>query len=295
MELKQARHPCLVTMQHADQIPNDTHLGGEKASLLLLTGPNMGGKSTLLRQTCLVAILAQIGCFVPCASCRLTPVDRIFTRLGASDAILAGQSTLFVELNEAAQVLLHASNRSLVILDELGRGTSTFDGTAIAHAVVHHLTSQIKCRALFATHYHSLVDEWKQNATVQLGHMSCLVENGGRDITFLYQLAAGSAPRSFGINVARLARLPEAVLALAARKSAAFEAFCEGSSDSEETCQSGEGGAWDRVVSLGREILDEVRKESDVMDNGDDDALLKLWRKLRHELGLEVSPMALDE
>lgn len=187
LELSGCRHPCLVLPPGEEPIPNDTALGGPgRPRLLLLTGPNMGGKSTLLRQTCLAAILAQMGCFSPADACRLTPIDRIFTRLGASDRILAGQSTFFVELAEAATVLHHATPHSLVILDELGRGTSTFDGTAIAHAVVDHLVHATRCRAMFATHYHSLVDDWHRHpADVALGHMACLVENGGRDITFL--------------------------------------------------------------------------------------------------------------
>lgn len=151
-------------------IPNDVRLGGKKHILmgdeytprtLLLTGPNMGGKSTLLRQTCLIVILAQLGCRVPADSCRMTPVDRIFTRVGASDRILSGQSTFFVELAETSIILRSASEDSLCILDELGRGTATFDGTAIAHSVVEYLVSKTRCRTLFATHYHLLVEDWE--------------------------------------------------------------------------------------------------------------------------------------
>ena len=122
----------------------------------------------MLRQTCLIAILAQMGCKVPADSCALTPVDRIFTRVGASDRILAGQSTFYVELAETASILHLATEDSLAILDELGRGTATFDGTAIAHAVVDHLVQRTRCRALFATHYHSLVDDWEVDARVQV-------------------------------------------------------------------------------------------------------------------------------
>ena len=162
-------------------IPNSTKLGGSTENstarqysprLLLLSGPNMGGKSTLLRQTCLITILAQIGCMVPAEECVLTPVDRIFTRVGASDKILAGQSTFFVELAETATVLRVATQDSLCILDELGRGTATHDGTAIAHAVVDRLVRTTRCRTLFATHYHSLVDEWGVDPRVHLGELS---------------------------------------------------------------------------------------------------------------------------
>jgi DNA mismatch repair protein MSH6 len=161
IEIIQGRHPCVdTTHSGADFIPNDLFLGsrlesdseGSEPSVLLLSGPNMGGKSTLLRQTCLIAILAQIGSFVPAERCALTPVDRIFTRLGASDRILCGQSTFFVELAETAAAARGATRRSLVIMDELGRGTSTFDGTAIASATVQHLVERNKCLTLFATH-----------------------------------------------------------------------------------------------------------------------------------------------
>jgi DNA mismatch repair protein MSH6 len=205
------------------------------ASVLLLSGPNMGGKSTLLRQTCLITILAQVGSFVPAEECTLTPVDRIFTRLGASDRILCGQSTFFVELAETAAAVRGATRRSLVIMDELGRGTSTFDGTAIASATVKYLVERIQCLTLFATHYHSLLEDWKDNQSVRLGHMECIVEDDSQDdvdvksnITFLYTLGDGPCPRSFGVNVAKLAGLPDDVLRRAKNVSAAFEAEMNG-------------------------------------------------------------------
>merc|ERR1711957_1060291 len=147
-------------------------------------------------------------------------VDRIFTRLGASDHILMGQSTFFVELAETAAALRGANRRSLVIMDELGRGTATFDGTAIASATVQHLAGKNQCLTMFATHYHSLLEDWKDEPSVRLGHMECHEEK----ITFLYTLGAGSCPKSFGINVARLAALPEEVLIKAKRVSSLFEA-----------------------------------------------------------------------
>jgi DNA mismatch repair protein MSH6 len=183
----------------------------------------------LLRQTCLIAILAQIGSYVPAESCDLTPIDCIYTRLGASDRILLGQSTFFVELAETAAALRGATRRSLVIMDELGRGTSTFDGTAIAGATVKHLVERSQCLSLFATHYHSLLSEWEHEPMVRLGHMECMVEEGDDDapdgghITFLYTLGPGTCPKSFGINVARLASLPQEVLVNAKRVSEEFE------------------------------------------------------------------------
>ncbi|OQR93852.1 DNA mismatch repair protein Msh6 [Achlya hypogyna] len=222
LDVVDGKHPSIAASL-PDFIPNDTRLGGPRP-MLLLSGPNMGGKSTLLRQNCILVLMAQMGCYVPAAACHLSPVDRIFTRLGASDRILAGQSTLFVELAETATILRHASRHSLVILDELGRGTSTFDGTAIAYAVVEHLLKAIGCRTMFATHYHSLVEEYIENPRVALGHMDCMVDPTNADkVVFLYKLAEGICPKSYGLNVATLADLPDAVVQLAGAKSAEFE------------------------------------------------------------------------
>jgi len=224
LELQESRHPCvaeLLEQAGGTFVPNDVSVGGAQ-TCLLLTGPNMGGKSTLLRQTCVAVIMAQIGCYVPAAACTLTPVDRIFTRLGASDRIMAGQSTFFVELDETATVLHHATPTSLVILDELGRGTSTFDGTAIAHAVVERLCADdLRCRIMFATHYHSLVQECEELSYVKTGHMSYFAEND-TDVTFLYKLVGGIAD-SHGMNVARLAKLPEEIINEGQQQSAAFQ------------------------------------------------------------------------
>lgn len=225
IDIEDGVHPCVAQTFDGDFIPNDAQLGvADKGQMLLLSGPNMGGKSTLLRQTCVLALMAQIGCFVPAQRCRMSPVDRIFTRIGASDRILAGQSTLYVELAETATILQHATRHSLVILDELGRGTSTFDGTAIAYSVVEHLLHQIQCRSMFATHYHSLVEEYTDSSHVSLGHMGCIVDpENDRKVTFLYKLEDGMCPKSYGLNVAMLAKLPDEVIECAARKSAQFE------------------------------------------------------------------------
>ncbi|XP_068865447.1 DNA mismatch repair protein Msh6 [Aphelocoma coerulescens] len=235
LELRNSRHPCITkTFFGDDFIPNDIVIGmkdegsSSEASCVLVTGPNMGGKSTLMRQAGLLAVMAQLGCYVPAEACRLTPIDRVFTRLGASDRIMAGESTFFVELSETSSILQHATEHSLVLVDELGRGTATFDGTAIASAVVKELAQSIRCRTLFSTHYHSLVEDYSHSAAVRLGHMACMVENESEDpsqetITFLYKFIEGACPKSYGFNAARLADIPEDVIQKGHRKAKEFE------------------------------------------------------------------------
>jgi len=216
-------HPFLELGPDSEIIPNDIFLGGEHPRATILTGANMGGKSTLLRQACLVIIMAQVGCYVPAVSCRLTPFDRIFTRIGADDNIFEGKSTFMVELQETAQILHQATPRSFVILDELGRGTSTFDGTAIAHSVLHHLVYTRKPLLIFATHYHLLVDDWKDSPLVSLYHMACFEDLEEQVVTFLYKAVPGACPNSRGMNVARMAQVPESIVAQAERVSRHFE------------------------------------------------------------------------
>ncbi|XP_066034197.1 DNA mismatch repair protein Msh6 [Chamaea fasciata] len=235
LELRNSRHPCITkTFFGDDFIPNDIVIGIEdegsssEASCVLVTGPNMGGKSTLMRQAGLLVVMAQLGCYVPAEACRLTPIDRVFTRLGASDRIMAGESTFFVELSETSSILQHATEHSLVLVDELGRGTATFDGTAIASAVVKELAERIRCRTLFSTHYHSLVEDYSHNGAVRLGHMACMVENESEDpsqetITFLYKFIEGACPKSYGFNAAKLADIPEEVIQKGHRKAKEFE------------------------------------------------------------------------
>eukprot|EP00039_Didymoeca_costata_P022582 m.4776 g.4776 ORF g.4776 m.4776 type:complete len:1204 (+) comp3101_c0_seq1:98-3709(+) len=225
LDVKELRHPCLVESGFVpDFIPNDTRLGGNVPLCTILTGPNMGGKSTLLRQTCVAVIMAQLGCYVPAQEFKLTPVDRIFTRIGANDNIMAGRSTFMVELKETANIIKQATERSLVILDELGRGTSTFDGYAIAHATLSHLLSEKHCRLMFATHYHMLTDAFGQDKNVQLMHMASHVEPGKRDVVFLYKLLPGVCSKSYGLNVASMAGIGDEIVASAEQKSREFEA-----------------------------------------------------------------------
>ncbi|XP_020269979.1 DNA mismatch repair protein MSH6 isoform X2 [Asparagus officinalis] len=226
---KNLGHPVLRSdaLGRGSFVPNDVNIGGAgHGTFILLTGPNMGGKSTLLRQVCMTVILAQLGADVPAESFELTPVDRIFVRMGAKDHIMAGQSTFVMELSETASMLSSATQNSLVALDELGRGTSTSDGQAIAGSVLEHLVHKIHCRGLFSTHYHRLAVEYENDKEVSLFHMACQVEkgNGGiEEVTFLYRLTPGSCPKSYGVNVARLAGIPSSVLETATRKSTEFE------------------------------------------------------------------------
>lgn len=187
----------------------------------------MGGKSTLMRQLGLIIIMAHMGSQVPASSCRLVPVDRIFTRIGANDDILAGESTFFVELSETSLILNHATPYSLVLVDELGRGTSTYDGTAIAHSVVNELAER-QCRTLFSTHYHTLVEDFKNSELVSLGHMACMVETDEDDpseetVTFLYKFSKGACPKSHGFNAAKLAGVPLHIIKVGREKADLLE------------------------------------------------------------------------
>lgn len=211
LDLQDLRHPCLLSNVD-DFIPNDINLGGSTENITLLTGANAAGKSTILRMTCVAVIMAQIGCYLPCSSATLTPFDRIMSRLGANDHIFAAQSTFFVELAETKKILSEATPRSLVILDELGRGTSSHDGVAVAQAVLHHLATHVGCLGFFATHYHSLYGEFASHPEINAKRMSILVDDENRQITFLYKLEAGVAEGSFGMHCAAMCGIREGVI-----------------------------------------------------------------------------------
>lgn len=212
IEIKAGRHPVVEAMLKEQFIPNDTKIDTESEQILIITGPNMAGKSTYLRQVALIIIMAQMGSFVPAAFARIGAVDQIFTRIGASDDVTRGVSTFLAEMTETANILNNATNRSLVILDEVGRGTSTHDGLAIAWATVEHLHNDEQCRprTLFATHYRELTDI--ATLLLRVKNYSFLVQEKGEQVTFLRKLQPGPADRSYGIAVAKLAGLPEKVL-----------------------------------------------------------------------------------
>ncbi|XP_013386030.1 DNA mismatch repair protein Msh6 [Lingula anatina] len=274
LELREARHPCIsATFSGGDFIPNDTVIGchddnametdgidHSDSSIVLVTGPNMGGKSTLMRQVGVIVIMAQLGVYVPAEKCRLTPVDRVFTRLGASDRIMSGESTFYVELSETSAILQHATRHSLVLLDELGRGTATYDGTAIACAVVRELSQNVRSRTLFSTHYHSLVEEFTHDPNIRLGHMACMVENENDEdpsqetITFLYKFVSGACPKSYGFNAARLADIPEQIIKVARIKAQEFEEHADNLKVFRNICSTDEALGKDSLISLQNQI-----------------------------------------
>ena len=213
LEIVAGRHPVVERMMARDQfIPNDVHLAPD-ARMIILTGPNMAGKSTILRQIGLIVLMAQMGSFVPATSARIGLADRVFTRVGASDNLVRGQSTFMVEMSETSAILHTATARSLVLLDEIGRGTSTWDGVSIAWAVSEHLHERIGCKTVFATHYHELTQLADEFVSVR--NYNVEVKEVGDQILFLHRLQRGGADRSYGIEVGRLAGLPQPVIARA--------------------------------------------------------------------------------
>ncbi len=214
IDIKNGRHPVIETRMPVGEkyIPNDVYLDNKEQQIIVISGPNMSGKSAVLRQTVLITLLAQVGCFVPADSARIGIVDKVFTRIGASDNISQGESTFMVEMLEAANILNNVTNRSLVIFDELGRGTSTYDGISLAWAIVEYLHEQsgVNARTLFATHYHELNEMAKQFERVKNYNVS--VKQVDNKVLFLRKLVAGGADRSFGINVAELVGMPPSIL-----------------------------------------------------------------------------------
>ncbi|OEF96009.1 DNA mismatch repair protein MutS [Desulfuribacillus alkaliarsenatis] len=211
ISISQGRHPVVEKVLASENyVPNDVSLNNKGQQIQLITGPNMAGKSTYMRQTALIIIMAQIGSFVPAEKAELCLIDRIFTRIGASDDLASGQSTFMVEMIEAKEALLEATNNSLIILDEIGRGTSTYDGMALAHAIIEYIHEQVQAKTLFSTHYHELTDLEQEFARLVNYHAQCIEKDG--KVIFLRQIKRGKADKSYGVYVAHIAGMPQNVI-----------------------------------------------------------------------------------
>ena len=274
IDIRDGRHPVVEKMINNDLfIPNDTYLDNGKNRISIITGPNMAGKSTYMRQTALIVLMAQIGSFVPAAQAKIGLVDRIFTRVGASDDLASGQSTFMVEMNEVANILRNATSNSLLILDEIGRGTSTFDGLSIAWAVVEHISNPklLGAKTLFATHYHELTE--LEGKLDNVNNYCIAVKEKGDDIVFLRKIVKGGADRSYGIQVAKLAGVPDSVIHRA-------KEICQELIDNNITCGV-ESLAPEKRTHQKIKKLDEVDKNQiSLFDTVDDDEILKELKEL---------------
>ena len=278
IEIVEGRHPVVEQSLGRERfVPNDTHITDE-CRLMVITGPNMAGKSTYMRQVALIVLMAHIGSFVPAQSANIPITDRIFTRIGASDDLYGGQSTFMVEMNEVATILKYATDRSLLILDEVGRGTSTFDGLSIAWAVVEYIATKKKSRTLFATHYHELSELEGQLEGVV--NYRITAKEQGEDVIFLRKIVPGGADRSFGVAVAKLAGLPAGLINRARQIMARLEVNGELNGSIGQSILDGRKNAGNRQVQLAdyrpMELVEEIRA-IDVMSLSPIEALNLLY------------------
>ena len=268
IEIREGRHPVVERLlpEGVRFVPNDTLLDGEERRLLVITGPNMSGKSVYIRQVALIVLMAQMGSFVPAASARIGLVDRIFVRAGASDDIAQGRSTFLVEMSETAYILRHATDRSLVVLDEVGRGTSTYDGMGLAWAVGEELHDRVGARTLFATHFHELTGLADRLAGARNVCMAVREQEG--EVVFLYRLVEGSIDQSYGIHVARLAGIPDHVV----ERAREMMEWLEGAKE------RGEGREVEAVYPVGR-------RPEKILVPVDDEAV---WTVVQEVFGLDI-------
>ena len=246
-------------------------------NVALITGPNMAGKSTYMRQFAITVIMAQIGCFVPASEAMMPIFDAIYTRIGASDDLVSGESTFMVEMNEANNAISNATNNSLILFDELGRGTATFDGMALAQAIIEHIHDKIKCKTLFSTHYHELTDLENNLKNLKNIHVSAYEENG--NITFLHKIKEGSVDKSYGIHVAKLANLPDTLIERATQILKVYE-----SKERKRDIKIQESLPLDDVIVYKESEVEKELKEINILELTPIDALNTLY-KLKEKLG----------
>lgn len=253
--IRDGRHPVLAEVLGSEFVPNDVELGDKNGDVMIITGPNMSGKSTYIRQTALLVLMAQTGSFIPAKQAAIGLVDRIFTRVGASDEIVRGQSTFMVEMTETANIINNSTEKSLVILDEVGRGTSTYDGLSLAWAITEHIANKIKCRTLFATHYHELTA--LAELLVNVKNCNVAVREWMDEVVFLHKIVPGGTDKSYGIHVAKLAGIPNSILQRSGEILAELE-------DTFQKETSGDKLAKQRTKQPAQQLFD--RKEKDVLE-----------------------------
>ena len=266
IDIKNGRHPVVELMQKDEMfVPNDTYLDLTDNKMMIITGPNMSGKSTFMRQVALITLMAQIGSFVPCDYAKISIVDQIFTRVGASDDLTAGQSTFMVEMSEVSEIVKNATKHSLVILDEVGRGTSTFDGISIARAVSEHIATskQLGCKTLFATHYHELIE--LENDLPGVKNYSVAVSKRGEDIKFLRKIVRGGVDDSYGIEVAKLAGIPNKIISRARELLSNLEV------DHEKKIASVNSAGQISFETIGENILSDKLRKTNIDELNDED------------------------